>query len=311
MPLSLDKVNHNQKGVAQKWNPQDLDHDLASADNPKENNSISPAGKFEEKITGLFELIQDKNSQVNSSRASEIHYPKLNGDCVKWQPNELEKLQDGFGDVDGHYRLRASQSKVEEILNQAKIKQAEIIHQAEQEAQQIREQAEQAANEIRKQAYSDGVASANAETQTMLMTANSILEEVQAWKNSLYDQGEMMMLRLVIEIAQTIFGDGLPLDPDTLGQAFARALSQAKTLGNLRIFVHPEDAAALTAHWNQLQGTMGGHQIELIPSEVIKRGGCYIDGEFGSVDARVETQFQNIKDALLTPFEKSMVGVAG
>jgi flagellar biosynthesis/type III secretory pathway protein FliH len=67
----------------------------------------------------------------------------------------------------------------------------------------------------------------------------------------------------------------------------------------LRIYVHPEDALALPPHWAHQQATFSGQKIELIPSDIIKRGGCFIEGQYGSVDARIETQLQMTKDTLM------------
>ncbi|MGB9521478.1 MAG: FliH/SctL family protein [Anaerolineales bacterium] len=307
---SFPKENNNPQTISvQKWQPPALADCNSQTGNQPEKEIYQATVKLDDKFTNLVDLLKENTSLETRTNSSYIQTKKESQGYYSWQPNELEPLLGVVGNTHDVLHTREAQNRAEAILRDAKEKYNEIIRQAEQAAQMIREQAQQEAQQIQRQAYTDGLAAANAETQSMLMTAKSILEEVQTWKEAMFEQGEMMMLRLVIEIAQTMFGDGLPLDPDTLGQTFSRALNQAKTLGNLRIYVHPEDAAVLSAHWNKLQGAIGGQQVELIPSEVIKRGGCYIDGQFGSVDARVETQFQNIRDALLTSFEKSKSGV--
>jgi len=195
--------------------------------------------------------------------------------------------------------LQEAQARAEAILQDALARADEIIYRAEGQASQITQQAYAQAAEIAQRARQEGLEAARAETAELLQVAAAVVEQVKAWRDDLFSQGEMMMLRLVIEIAQTLFGDGLPLDAEVLGQAFSRALAEAKTLGDLRVYVHPQDAALLGPHWVQQQTVLSGQRIELVPSEVIKRGGCYVEGQFGSVDARVETQFQLIKDALL------------
>lgn len=196
--------------------------------------------------------------------------------------------------------MQESQEKAAEIIHQAEAQASQITEQAEIQAGEITQQALTQATEVTRQALSEGVAAANAETKELLRTATAIVGEVNAWRENLFTQGEMMMLRLVIEIAQTIFGDGLPLDPEILGQTFSRALPEAKTLGDLRIHVHPDDAAVLSPHWPQEQSDLRGQLIELVHSDIIKRGGCFVEGEFGSIDARVETHFKTIEETLLS-----------
>lgn len=216
----------------------------------------------------------------------------------KDSPNSAEAVQESKAQV--RQILRNAQAKADEIVARAETRANDLILRAEAQVSEAHQQAEAQANAISRQAYSDGLAAANAETAELLRSATSIVEEVNAWRESILSQGEMMMLRLVIEIAQTLFGDGLPLDPDTLGQAFGRALAEAKTLGNLRIYVHPDDVTALGPYWTQQQTAMSGQRIELIPSDIIKRGGCFVEGQYGSVDGRVETQLKTVKETMLT-----------
>ncbi len=231
--------------------------------------------------------------------------------CLGWEPTEMDvafvinrdsnsRYSNANGNNSSQSQLfgditKKSQAMIAESNNRA----AEIIAKAEKQANEIIQQAESQAMQLTHQAYQDGLAAGNAEISDQLKTARAIVEEVETWRENTLSKGEMMMLRLVIEIAQSLFGEGLPLDPDTLGNAFSRALTQAKTLGDLRIYIHPEDAVALTPHWAQQQATFSGQKIELIPSDIIKRGGCFIEGQYGSVDARVETQLQMTKDTLL------------
>jgi flagellar assembly protein FliH len=241
--------------------------------------------------------------------------PEETGDagdgCRDWEPLEIQAAfvinRDSNSRFNSSNSNASSQSKFftdittksEAILAQTTSLAAEIISKAEKQANELIQQAENQAMQLTHQAYQDGLAAGNAEISDQLKTARAIVEEVETWRENTLSKGEMMMLRLVIEIAQSLFGEGLPLDPDTLGNAFSRALSQAKTLGDLRIYIHPEDAVALTPLWAQQQATFSGQKIELIPSDIIKRGGCFIEGQYGSVDARIETQLQMTKDTLL------------
>jgi len=309
MPSFPDEKKINRKVNVQNWQPIDFHSEVTATNEQKEKELYQAAIDLNSQFTDIIDSIKEKTAIDTLPTKKEAVGLKEVSSYETWQPTDLEPFIGAAGSHNESVLAHYAQGQAEAILREAKQKAEELIRQAELEAQQIREQGQRDAEETYQKAHQDGLAAANAETQSMLLTAKSILEEVQAWKEAMFEQGEMMMLRLVIEIAQTMFGDGLPLDPDTLGQTFSRALNQAKTLGNLRIFVHPEDAAVLTAHWNKLQGAIGGQQVELIPSEVIKRGGCYIEGQFGSVDARVETQFETIKESLLTSLEKSKVGV--
>jgi flagellar assembly protein FliH len=234
-------------------------------------------------------------------------------EAQSWQPQQLDPIPGldlpvgsilPFGSQEAQHRslyfVQEAQKKAVELLRQAEVQASQMIKQAEARAAGLVRQAENQAAQVTQNAHAQGVSAAQAETEEQLRTATSIVEEVNAWREDQLSQAEMMILRLVIEIAQSIFGEGLPLDPETLGQSFSRALAQAKTLGSLRVYVNPEDVSVLSPYWTQKQSALSGQQIQLIPSDIIKRGGCFVEGQYGSVDARVESQFQLVKETLLS-----------
>ena len=188
--------------------------------------------------------------------------------------------------------------QAEATLLQAREEEQSLISQARLQAAAKVDEAN-VQNELLQRSFQMRITQMEQEAAETLATARSIAEEARAWRDNLYTQGETTMLQLVIRIGQTLFGDGFALDPSTLGRAFARALTDAHMLGHLRIYVNPADAAQLSPYWLEQQATVSGQKIELAPSESIKRGGCYIDGQFGAVDALIESQFQAIRDTLM------------
>lgn len=304
MPL-LSKQRSGTRPTVQEWKP--LDFQTVSPVSRSSSDSEPQAGGG---TAGNFvELVEIVRERVSLAPNPAAETPALVPEGIQlWQPQTLVAIGNVTGNTHDHLRSGEIIQQAEARLHQATIEAEQIMTQAKSEAERILLEAQEQANYIHRQAYADGQAAANAEAQGMLRVARAIVDEVEKWKENLFEEGEMMMLRLVIEIAQTIFGDGLPLDPDTLGQAFTRALSQAKSLGDLRMYLHPEDAAVLSTHWDKLQGVTAGQKVELIPSDLIKRGGCYIEGQYGTADARVETQFQLATEALLTNLEKKRPG---
>lgn len=257
-----------------------------------------------------FKLLETASLPSRQSESVARPLPATSSHYKTWRPPELDisgqdisrSAMSGLaGELlkEAQSAMQSAHEHAVEVLRKAEAQAAQMVADAEVQAAEIIKSAQEQAVEMTRQGYSDGMAAANAEMSELLHTVTSIVNEVTTWRDEMFAQGELMMLRLVIEIAQTIFGDGLPLDPEALGAAFSRALSRAKTLGDLRIYVHPEDAIALSPQWAQQQSVITGQQIELIPSDIIKRGGCFVEGEFGSVDSRVESQLKLVQDTLL------------
>lgn len=171
-----------------------------------------------------------------------------------------------------------------------------LLEEARVQARQAMQQAQAQADEVTQQAREAGRRQAGAEAETLLATAQGVLDEVRAWRAATLAGAEADVLGLVTAVARLILGDGVALETSTLQAAFARALAESKPLGNLRVHLHPDDAERLSSHWPRQAPS--GQALELIVDPAIRRGGCLVEGEHGTVDARIETQLQVALESL-------------
>ena len=169
-----------------------------------------------------------------------------------------------------------------------------IIEEARNHAKEIVDQAESQIEQIQKSAYDSGLESAKNETRETLQAAVSVLNVAREWREDMMKQAEPMIMDLVKQMAQKMFGNGIVLDGEVLQQHFSEVLETARSLEDLRIFMHPLDAKALGPDWREYQASLLGHKVEIVTNDSIKRGGCYIQGEWGTADALVETQLASI-----------------
>lgn len=234
--------------------------------------------------------------------------------------HESKKIQDAFNAVGSSnegvhsWNPRQLTSSVERAgsshpfpnyqlwLEEGKREAQRMIEQATSQANEIIRKAGEQAIQITYQSYKDGFAEgkekAEEEAESILNMARKVLEEAYLWRQEVLSKSERSVIDLVKDIAVKMFGEGVALDPMVLKKAFEKALLEAKTLGYLRLHLHPDDMAALEPLWLKNQMMVVGQQIDLVPDEKIHRGGCFIEGQFGTVDARVETQLKVILDHL-------------
>jgi flagellar assembly protein FliH len=184
------------------------------------------------------------------------------------------------------------------VLETMRQEAEQIVGQARSQAAEITAQARRAAEEELRRAHQEGMIAARAQTENMLQMLATLVAETQAWQVNLMRRSERLTLELVQDIAARLFGDGFTLDSPTLSLTFERALGEAKSLGDLRVRVHPDDLAMLGELWPTHQTALRGQRIEMIPDLDIQHGGCFIDGQFGSVDGRVDTQMRLIRERL-------------
>jgi flagellar assembly protein FliH len=206
-----------------------------------------------------------------------------------WTVGELELHESDSGSLPRRLRL------TEESLRQGQAEARRIRAEADQVLADARVEAEA----VRETARAEGRQLAEEEMRGNLAAVQAVLTETEAWRGRMIADSETIVLTLVRDIARAVFGDGKALEDDVLRGAFERAMVEARAIGNLRIHVHPDDAMALGSDWwQQQQSALGGQRMELVASESVLRGGCFIEGEYGSVDARVESQLKTALQAL-------------
>jgi flagellar assembly protein FliH len=186
----------------------------------------------------------------------------------------------------------------QQLVAQARQEAADLLRAAEEQANEMLVQAAQKAEEISRQARKEGLATGEAEAGQLLLTSKGIYDEVRHWRDAMLAASEETVLNLVAAVARTILGEGVTLEAEVLQAAFGRALAEARPLGDLRIHVHPDDDALLGPHWPEQQSSHLGQKLELMPDADIRRGGCLVEGQYGSVDARLGTQLHLALDSI-------------
>jgi flagellar biosynthesis/type III secretory pathway protein FliH len=269
-----------------KWNPVDfLEHNsepsLANVQGDSGNQPVPLFTKLvqtNEKSSSLTRVIKEAQNIVTSD----------------WQPGEITSAIPTVSDHKPGWQpsLKFATTTAPNDISR------ELIGAARREAEQIILTAQINAKGIQEQAYQDGWNSAMGEIKSHMDTASTLVQQLNEWRENLMSQSEQMILNLVSHIAQKMFGEGYVLDSETLQATFNKILENARSLGNLRIYVHPEDASNLGPYWRELQESITSHTIEIVPSGSIARGGCYVNGQWGSADGRIETQLKTILDTI-------------
>ncbi len=203
-----------------------------------------------------------------------------------------------------HLKSEAEKA-AQQVLAEAQEKAQALIKQAEQESEMIIAQAHEQLNEAMEKAHTMGLQEAEEETRTILQTVNSLMDQVSAWKEEVVSQAHTIVIDIVRDISKTMFGSGVVLDEKTLQQNLTRIMENAKNIGNLKLYLNPSDAVKLDPYWREFQASMTGNKVQIIPSDDITPGGCFIHGDMGTVDARIETQMRSIMQTLSTDFSQT------
>ena len=265
-----------------------------------------------EDILSIFQIDPHELEDVGTA-PSAPHRPARHVSTVAWAPEELQpftpqviKAQPAkeihVPQQPAHPEPRRGQDetfsqamkeKVNQLLAEAHNSRSESLRLMEETRQQVNsllERTELDAQQRRQEAYELGKGQAEAEYATLLETARQLITEVNNWRVEVLANSEAEVIGMIKDIAAALFGEGMLLDQKVLEEVFARALGRARSMGNLRVFANPKDALRLDADWRDFQVSISGQRIQVIPNETIRPGGCFIEGDQGSVDARIETR---------------------
>jgi flagellar biosynthesis/type III secretory pathway protein FliH len=184
------------------------------------------------------------------------------------------------------------------LIEDAKSKADEIISEAEKNAGAIISQAQTEAAAIKQSAFSEGMTAARNEMSQTLQQIERLFQESQLWQEQVMRQSQTRIIEMVLSIGKKLFGGGFELPAEEIDHIVSRAINEASRLGNLRVYLNPEDAKLLVNLWQESELTLNGQQIQIVSSQNILRGGCFIDGEFGVLDGRLEEQFDQITKSI-------------
>jgi len=193
--------------------------------------------------------------------------------------------------------VRSALSVEEE--EQEKI-QNEVKKRLEQEITAIRSQ-------VTKDAYQEGLTTGKKDAQKeilasakpMLDTFQKLLLELEGMKYSAFKSNEDFLIRLIYRVAKAVILREIKEDKDYIVRLVTQMLERIGTRENIKIFLGSEVYSAATTLKEDLAQTLGQLKnitIELDPK--VQGQGCFIETEFGEIDATIEVQLQNIAQSL-------------
>jgi len=128
----------------------------------------------------------------------------------------------------------------------------------------------------------------------------SMIDDLESQRRALVRESEAAVLRLACEIARRIIGAASDAGESGVKEVISNALKRIDETQNLVVRINPDDLAELRKNqpdWVEQMIRSGAVEIKEDPR--IKRGGCVVDGETGSVEAQVERQVEIVERALL------------
>jgi flagellar assembly protein FliH len=140
-----------------------------------------------------------------------------------------------------------------------------------------------------------GLEAGGKRAEAMLRRVAQTLEDLAGLRTTLMQQSERQMVQLSLTLARRIVGREMSLDPELIAAMAHVAITKLGTSNPATIRLHPEDYTIVAREGERWAGA----QVTVVPDPSIQRGGCLVESDFGSIDASLDRQFEEMTRALL------------
>jgi flagellar assembly protein FliH len=141
-----------------------------------------------------------------------------------------------------------------------------------------------------------GAEAARERGEAMLRRLTQTIDELMALRERMIHQTERQMVQLALAVARRVVHREVSLDQDLLVAMARVALERLGESARVTVRFHPEEFEAISAaRANDWAGT----SVSVVADPRVGRGGCRVESEFGTMDAGVDAQIQELARALL------------
>lgn len=187
-------------------------------------------------------------------------------------------------------------SLIKNQIISAEERAAQILKESYENASNLISIAETESENIRREAYQTGRDEAETELIDNLLAIKEI--RLQALQ-----EVEQDVLKLSIKLAEKIIGREVRQDETVRGEIVLNALRQARQQEMLTVRVNANDLPLVEQMRERIDSFGRAKYIDFIADQSVKEGGCIIESQSGTIDARLETQLRILENSLLARAE--------
>jgi flagellar biosynthesis/type III secretory pathway protein FliH len=156
----------------------------------------------------------------------------------------------------------------------------------------------------------EGRLAADAQAAPLRSALENTLAELDGIRERIRQQVEHEVVELALHIARKVVHHELSVSKDAIVGVVKDALGQLEDPGKIAIRLNPEDLKRIQSAGDRLKSVLDHlESVQFEEDAGIDCGGCYIQTEFGEVDARIDEQLRAVEEAIrsemrITPHEQ-------
>ncbi|MFQ5716534.1 MAG: FliH/SctL family protein [Nitrospinales bacterium] len=245
-------------------------------------------------------------SEEEVRSASSMDYKPLQftraSNLKKIEAPEFQHYSDDARNLD-KTNIKKAQEGVKKVLQDA-------VDKAKKQAVRIKEEArKQGLEEGFAEGFAKGEQAAREEFAPFLNMLQKLVLDLSGFRREMYPKVEREMVEMALALAKKVIHHELNARADGVKEMILLGVQSVLDKEKLVIKVHPADKGYAESFSSELRQTFEGIRnlvIEATPA--MERGGCVIETNFGSVDARLENldeQIDKILDLAPAAFQEN------
>ncbi|HVW39051.1 MAG TPA: FliH/SctL family protein [Pirellulales bacterium] len=190
--------------------------------------------------------------------------------------------------------------QAEAYLSKVRAQAQQIVTQAAKDAVALRKAAEVEGRRAGEQAIETLVDQKIAkQLETVLSALRAAVGEIERSKQGWLANWERHAIHLAAAIASRVCRREVARQNEITVELVREALELAGGGGRIRVFLHPEDQAALGRQLSQVVDEFSRlGKAEMVADGQISRGGCRVETDYGVIDQQFEAQLARIEEEL-------------
>jgi len=165
--------------------------------------------------------------------------------------------------------------------------------------QKLNEDCEKARKEGYNDGYQKGLDKGLDEARQVLKRFESAISDAVGQRASVLEDAKQNILELVLQISKKVTFDAIDINREATVEMIEGVINNLVDRSRLRIKVHPDYLPLVEQNMDRfLSGSTSIKDLQFEADPRVRMGGCFIETPTGDIDARLESQFEVIADAL-------------
>ncbi|MDI6794341.1 MAG: FliH/SctL family protein [bacterium] len=223
------------------------------------------------------------------------HRIKESEDKLKAISTKIAQKKGEFDEISVQM-IQEAQCRADQIVTEAKAKADEIIKSAAKEKEAVLEKARVQGAQAGEEA---GFKEANKKAMALINQAEKVLLEAQHKRDEIIKGAEAEIIELVILLSEKVIKTDLTQNKEVVLGNVSAAVKRITGEGEITVKVNPANLSLAESRKEEfIAGLSGIEGIKVKVDPTITSGGCKIETNFGIIDARIESQLDQLAEGL-------------